>query len=46
MTAGFMFLLFSSLIDYHPQLYKKLDLIVIRGWLNIYYDIYKQYFGK
>lgn len=46
MTAGFMFLLFSSLIDHHPQLYKKPDQIAIRGWLNIYYDIYKQYFGK
>lgn len=35
-----------SLIDHHPQLYKKLDKIAIKGWLNIYYDIYKQYFSK
>lgn len=32
-----------ELIDSHKELARKLDNLVDAGWVNIYYDIYKQY---
>ena len=32
-----------ELIDSHKELARKLDNLVDDGWVNIYYDIYKQY---
>lgn len=33
-----------NLVDEHPELGKKLEELVNDGWLNIYYDIYSQFF--
>ena len=33
----------DKLIDSHKELARKLDNLVDDGWVNIYYDIYKQY---
>ena len=35
-----------NLIDEHPDLAKKLADLIDDGWIEIYYDIYSQYFGK
>lgn len=34
-----------NLVDEHPELAKKLEELVNDGWLNIYYDIYSQFFN-
>ena len=34
-----------SLVDEHSELAKKLEDLVNDGWLNIYYDIYSQFFN-
>lgn len=35
-----------NLIDEHPDLAKKLADLIDDGWIEIYYNIYSQYFGK
>ena len=35
-----------NLIDEHPDLAKKLADLIDDGWVEIYYNIYSQYFGK
>ena len=35
-----------TLIDEHPDLAKKLADLIDDGWIEIYYNIYSQYFGK
>ena len=35
-----------SLIDEHPDLAKKLANLIEDGWVDIYYNIYSQYFVK